>query len=432
MFTSGEIAQWLSKGWKNETPFFQGLEISGISHDTRTLKPGEVYIAIKGATHDGHDFVQQAFQKGAVAAIVGSDGCPQPSSDASAKCPYLVVPDTMDALWKLASGYRATWSGTVIGITGSAGKTTVKEMLASVLAQKGTVAKTPGNWNNDIGLPLSMLAAGRHADFFVFELGMNHPGEINRLASLLRPDWALITNIGKAHIEFFPFDPAQGRQTLEKIADEKSAIFKHATHAVLDADGEFFERMGQQFDGLVTPLTSEKFAVNQPGAHMVQNARFAATLGLELGLSSEQVQKGLDSFEPAPMRWQTIKKDGVLFINDAYNANPLSMRAALSAFAELPCEGRKFAVLGAMRELGKASEEEHRELGIFVDTLGFHDVITIGEAGARIVCKGLGGVDKDTAVNELRDQLRAGDMVLLKASRGEKLETIFEDLKTRI
>jgi UDP-N-acetylmuramoyl-tripeptide--D-alanyl-D-alanine ligase len=144
------------------------------------------------------------------------------------------------------------------------------------------------------------------------------------------------------------------------------------------------------------------------------------------------VQKGLDSFEPAPMRWQTIKKDGVLFINDAYNANPLSMRAALTTFAQLSCEGRRFAVLGGMRELGAQSEVEHRELGQFVDTLKLDGVITIGKPGAQIVCSGMLGVEKSAAVENLRTRLRAGDMVLFKASRGERLETILDELKNKI
>jgi len=313
----------------------------------------------------------------------------------------------------LAAGARSTWTGTVIGITGSAGKTTVKELVASVLEQKGTVAKTLGNWNNDIGLPLSILAADRNADFFVFELGMNHPGEIDRLASLLKPDWALITNIGKAHTEFF--------QGLEGIADEKAAVLNHTSNALLDADSEWFDRLKSGFSGSVSTLTEKPFIAPQPGAHMVQNTRFAATLGLELGLSAEEIQKGLDAFEPAPMRWQTSKKDGVLFVNDAYNANPLSMRAALSTFAELPGDGRKFVVLGGMRELGASEADEHRTLGKFADALGFDCFIRVGSAWPD-------GIKKSVAVERLREKLRAGDRVLLKASRGEHLETILEEL----
>ena len=417
MYTSSEFSTWVSSPWNSLHEGAEVFSILGISHDTRRLKAGEVYIAIRGENHDGHDFVEQAVAKGAAGLIVEKDF-------PNIQVPQLVVPDTLSALWQIAAGARTTWQGTVIGVTGSAGKTTVKEMIASVLSQKGTVSKTLGNWNNEIGLPLSMIAADRASDYFVFELGMNHPGEIDLLAGLLKPDWALITNIGKAHIGFF--------RTLAEIADEKAAILNHAKHGVLDADSEWFGRMKERFDGRVVALTDEPFRVSQPGAHMMQNARFAATLGLELGLSKEEVQAGLDEFNPAPMRWATSLYHGMVFINDAYNANPLSMRAAISTFAELPCAGRKFLVLGGMLELGDCAEEEHRELGRFVDSFGFERVITIGGLGAQIVCNGLPGVEKAVAAQVLRDELRAGDMVLLKASRGERIETILAELKKEL
>jgi UDP-N-acetylmuramyl pentapeptide synthase len=416
-YSAAECAAWLSNVWKNSDRDFP---ILGISHDTRTLKPGELYIAIRGAAHDGHDFVAQAVEKGA-AGIIAEREFPM-----FGNLPQMIVPDTMAALWELAAGVRSRWTGTVIGITGSVGKTTVKEMIASVLAQKGTVAKTPGNWNNDIGLPLSMLAADRNADFFVFELGMNHPGEIGQLAALLKPDWAVLTDIGKAHIEFF--------QGLEKIAEEKASLLACADNALLDETSEWFELFKSKCKGRVVTFGKEpfEFTAPLPGVHMISNSRRAAALGLALGLSPEAVQSGLNAFKSAPMRWERTLHNGIVFINDAYNANPLSMRAALSTFAELPCEGRRFAVLGGMRELGGTAEAEHRELGQFIDTLKLDSVITIGEAGAQMVCAGILGVDKPAAVEILRTHLRAGDIVLFKASRGERLETILDELKTRI
>jgi len=425
-YSAAEYAEWCSNVWINSDANFP---ILGISHDTRTLKPGDVYIAIKGATHDGHDFVAQAVEKGAAGLIVERE-FPSFAKAAAGrpniKVPQMVVFDTMAALWALAAGVRSHWTGTVIGITGSVGKTTVKELIASVLAQKGIVCKTPGNWNNDIGLPLSMLAADRNADFFVFELGMNHPGEIDSLAGLLKPDWAVITDIGKAHIEFF--------QGLEEIAQEKAALLAHADHALLDETSEWFELFRSKCAGRIVTFGKEPFAftVPLPGEHMIRNARRAAALGLALGLSPEAVQAGLLAFQSAPMRWERSLHKGIIFINDAYNANPLSMRAALTTFAQLPCEGRRFAVLGGMRELGAQTETEHRELGQFVDTLKLDGVITVGELGAQIVCDGMIGVEKSAAVETLGTRLRAGDMVLFKASRGERLETILEELKTKI
>lgn len=416
-YSAAELSGWVSRPWKHSN---RNFPILGISHDTRTLKPGEVYIAIKGENHDGHDFVQQAVEKGAVGLIVEKEVA------GFADIPQLIVPDTLAALHELASGIRLRWKGLVIGITGSAGKTTVKEMIAAVLAQKGTVAKTPGNWNNEIGLPLSMLAADRNADFFVFELGMSHPGEIDRLASLLKPDWAVLTDIGKAHIEFF--------QGLEKIAEEKSALTAHADHVLLDETSEWFELFKSRCRGEVVVFGQESFGFElpQPGEFMICNARRAVALGRELGLSDAQIQAGLNAFEPAAMRWERLLHHGIVLINDAYNANPLSMRAALNAFADMPCEGRRFAVLGAMLELGNQAEEEHRSLGEFVDTLGLDGVVTIGEAGAWIHCHGIVGVSKEAAVKVLRDQLRSGDAVLFKASRGERLETALDELTAKL
>ncbi|MFA7369225.1 MAG: Mur ligase family protein [Kiritimatiellales bacterium] len=416
-YSAAECAGWAAGVWRNSDGNFP---ILGISHDTRTLKPGELYIAIKGAAHDGHDFVSKAIEKGAAGLVVERE------FPMFGNVPQLIVPDTMPALWALAAGVRRHWAGTVIGITGSVGKTTVKELIASVLAQKGTVCKTLGNWNNDIGLPLSMLAADRHADFFVFELGMNHPGEIDRLAGLLKPDWAVLTDIGKAHIEFF--------QSLDGIAEEKAALLAHAGNALLDETSEWFGLFRAKCKGRIVTFGDEPFSFTAPlpGEHMIRNARRAAALGLALGLSPEAVQSGLSSFQSAPMRWERTMHNGIVFINDAYNANPLSMRAALTTFAGLPCEGRRFAVLGGMRELGETAEAEHRELGKFVDQLKLDGVITVGKAGARILCDSISGVEKSAAVEILRDQLRAGDMVILKASRGERLETILEELKNRI
>jgi UDP-N-acetylmuramoyl-tripeptide--D-alanyl-D-alanine ligase len=415
-YSAAECAAWVSVDWKNSETNFP---IRGICHDTRTLKPGDVYIAIKGATHDGHTFVTQAAGKGAAGLIVEKEF-------PNIEIPQMVVPNTMAALWALAAGVRSRWAGTVIGITGSVAKTTVKEMIASVLSQKGIVAKTLGNWNNDIGLPLSMLAADRNADFFVFELGMNHPGEIAPLAGLLKPDWAVITEIGKAHIEFF--------QGLEGIAEEKASLLAYADNALLDETSEWFELFRSKCKGRIVTFGSEPFTFIPPlpGEHMIRNSRRAAALGLALGVSSEAVQTGLSAFQSAPMRWERTLHNGIVFINDAYNANPLSMRAALTTFAQLPCEGRRFVVLGGMRELGAQGEAEHRELGQFIDTLKFDSVITIGEAGAQIVCDSMAGLEKIAAVDVLRTHLRAGDMVLFKASRGERLETILEELKTKI
>ncbi|MBM4152421.1 MAG: UDP-N-acetylmuramoyl-tripeptide--D-alanyl-D-alanine ligase [Kiritimatiellaceae bacterium] len=412
-YHGSECAAWLSSHWTYSSGDFP---VHGINHDTRTLNPGDLYVAIRGTTHDGHTFVPQAVEKGASALLV------ERLFPEFKHIPQMVVPDAMVALWQLAAGVRKGWKGTVVGITGSVGKTTVKELIASVLAQQGKVCKTPGNWNNDIGLPLSMLGSDRDADFFVFELGMNHPGEIDRLAGLLRPNWAVITEIGKAHIEFF--------NSLEDIAKEKASILVHADGAILDETSEWFELFRSRCKGRIVTFGKEpfEFVVPLPGEHMIRNARHAAAIGHVLGLHPTAIQAGLSAFTSAPMRWESIHHKGINFINDAYNANPLSMRAALTTFSQLPCAGRRFAVLGGMRELGALTEAEHRDLGHFVNALNLDEVITIGEAGKQMGCKGILGVEKSTAAEILKEQLREGDLVLFKASRGEHLETILEEV----
>ncbi|MFA5689421.1 MAG: Mur ligase family protein [Kiritimatiellales bacterium] len=416
MFSSGEFSKWTGAEWKNSADEFS---ITGVSHDTRTLDSGAVYIALRGAVHDGHDFIPAAVERGAVALVVEKE-------IPSAAVPQLIVPDSLTALRKLAAGVRTTWNGTVIGITGSAGKTTVKEMIAAVLSQKGRVSKTPGNWNNEIGLPLSMLAAERDSDFFVFELGMNHAGEIAVLASLLQPDWAVITDIGKAHIEFF--------DSVEAIATEKASLLKFAKNALLDETSEWFELLKQNTAGKISMFSDEvfEFSISVPGEHMIRNARRAVALARGLGFSAAEIQRGLDAFVPADKRWERAEISGVVFINDAYNANPLSMRAALTTFAGLPVAGKKVAVVGAMRELGAASDAEHRELGALIDSLNFDCVITIGSAGAKIVCRSCAGLSKEAAAEMLAGILNPGDAVFFKASRGEQLETLVEGLKEKI
>lgn len=416
MYASAQLAQWLSRRWE---PCGELFPVAGISHDTRTLRPGEVFIALRGEQFDGHDFVRQAAEKGA-AGIIAERACP------GVPCPQMVVPDAMQALWTLAACARRLWRGTVIGITGSAGKTTVKEMAASVLAQGGTVSKTPGNWNNDIGLPLGMLAADSASDFFVFELGMNHPGEIGRLAGLLRPDWALITTVGKAHIEYF--------DSVAHIAEEKASILEHAGAALLDARSEWLDLFKRRCAGRIVLFDAETlpFQAAQPGAHMAANARLAAALGLQLGLTPDRIQAGLDAFRPAPMRWERSERNGIVFINDAYNANPLSMRAAIAAFAELSGVRRRFLVLGGMRELGADNEAEHRALGEFIAPFGFDGVLATGGAAGLIRCPGARDMSKADAARFLAEELRSGDAVLFKASRGEKLETVLEELKKGI
>lgn len=445
VFSPEVLSQWLSAEWRGGVPREM---LTGICTDTRTLRPGELYVALQGERFDGHDFVRQAFANGAAGALV-QEGYEY------ADGPVLQAANTLLGLQALAAGYRTTWTAVTIGITGSVGKTTVKEMCADVLSMRGDTHRTAGNYNNHIGLPLSMLAMPCDAAYGVFEIGMSRPGEIDHLAALLRPGIAILTDIADAHREAF--------DSLEAIALEKARLAAQVPPSgkvILDCDSEWFElirrhtcagvkTISMQGDAdyigrPVDPLTLEvesaaalypprTFPVPLPGEHMMRNALRAVVLGYELGVPPEDIAEGLRRFRPAPMRWERSEIDGIEFINDAYNANPLSMRANLKTFAVLPGGGRKWAVIGGMRELGAVAEAEHAALGRCIDGLGLDGVITVGALGRMITCRTGRNVFHTDSCSEaariLRRHLRSGDRVLLKASRGERLEQVLEYFK---
>lgn len=437
-FRPGELSQWISRLWKNGMP--EGL-VTGIAHDTRTLKPGDLYVAIQGDHFDGHAFVREAFERGAAGALVRDDF-------QWVDNPVLMVPDTVKGLQDLARGYRKKWIGSVVGITGSVGKTTVKEMCADILAMDGETHRTSGNYNNHIGLPLTMLSMPPTARYGVFEIGMSHPGEIGALGYLLHPKIGIVTDICNAHRESFA--------SIEQIAREKMKLVERVPSSgtvILDRDSEWYAMMRSHtcasvrtvsFEGIadyvgrkvgdgVMNVNGFSYIMPQPGEHMMRNALRAIALGLELRIEPDQIAEGLRMFRAPPMRWQESEINGVRFINDAYNANPLSMRAGLRTFADLRGAGQKWAVVGGMRELGNVAEEEHAALGRFIDGLGLDGVVVVGELGRRIVCQSAprffqcGG--NEEAAQVLKDNLSAGDRVLLKASRGEQLEQVLHYFK---
>jgi UDP-N-acetylmuramoyl-tripeptide--D-alanyl-D-alanine ligase len=444
-FHPAELSKWISSPWENGVP---ADPVTGISNDTRTIRPGNLYVAIRGENFDGHDFIEQAFEKGAAGALV-SEGFEWTEN------PVLHVPDTIEGLQDLARGFRKTWHGIVVGITGSVGKTTVKEMCSAILSMVGETHCTTGNYNNHIGLPLSMMAMPREAQYGVFEIGMNHPGEIGPLVDILQPRVGIITDIGNAHREHF--------HSVEEIAREKAQLLKQIPESglvILDRDSEWFhliknhtcagvitvsmkgeaDYVGQASSGEVLSVLPQaalrkpcSFLMPLPGGHMMKNALRAIALGLELGLSPSEVAEGLSACRLPSMRWEESEVDGIQFINDAYNANPLSMRANLSTFAALPGAGKKWAVVGGMRELGGTAEAEHAVLSRFIDELGLDGVIAVGELGKSIVCPSTGCsfhvTEAAEAAGILKAHLQTGDRVLLKASRGERLEQVLEYFK---
>jgi len=445
-FRPEDLADWTGGEWSA----LPAAMPSGVSHDTRTIRTGDLYVAIAGERYDGSCFVRQAFDFGASAAMVES----QP--EGTEYRPLLHVDDVRQALKLMARGHRRRLAGRICGITGSVGKTTVKEMLAGILSLHGDTSATLGNWNNDIGLPLSLLAMEPDDSFGVFEVAMNHPGEIAALSDILRPDCAVMCTVGLAHSQYFA--------DVEGIAREKSSLLKalpDSGFALLSSDEEWFDLFRASTAARIVTVSlsgpadyagrldesgtlgistgAEDFCVRlaQPGEHIARDALLAAAAAIELGAAVETVREGLESFRALSKRWERFDWNGVEIVNDAYNANLLSMKAALKTLARVECSGNRWAVLGGMNELGDMSAEAHREVGAAVAGSA-ERLLGIAAGGEMIVAAARqAGMsrqrtsvcpDTDSAAEILMHGLRAGDCVLLKASRSLKLERIIDRL----
>ncbi len=426
--------------------------VTRISTDSRTLQPGDLFLALRGENFDGHRFLEQAVERGAAGLVVAADWRGEEPA-----VPVLRVPDTLVAYQEIAAKYRATLSLHVIAITGSNGKTSTKDFVAAVLGRRFRVTKTQGNFNNHVGLPRTMLEAGREDEVAVWELGMNHPGEIAALARLAQPEIGIITNIGIAHIEFM------GSQ--EAIAQEKGALAEAigpAGTVILNGDDPFSEGIAARTQARVVlaginqgsvravevsqSAAGSEFTVMErahrcrtqlpvPGLHMVQNALLAVAAGRSFAMTLEECAAGLASAPLTKARLQVREVQGVQFIDDSYNANPDSMKAALRTLVELETDGRRVAVLGAMGELGTESGRGHREVGETAATLRIDRLVAVGDIGAQIgeaarragladVC--LAGTPAEAAAL-LRDTVVPGDLVLVKGSRSARMEEVLEE-----
>ena len=369
------------------------------------------------------------------------------------------VKDTLGALQQIAAEYRRSLPMQVVAITGSNGKTSTKDLTAAVLAERYPVTKTEGNFNNHIGLPLTMLRARSVDHVGVFEIGMNHPGEIAPLAALAAPDVAIITNIGIAHIEFMG--------SREAIAQEKGMLAEALPPSgtvILSAEDEFSRGIAartkadavfcgidegdirasdlrQDFAGIKFRLSAEDRSVEVslpvPGVHTVRNALLAAAAGRAFGLSLEECAAGLSKLRLTKGRLEQKLARGVQIIDDTYNANPDSMAAALETLAQMPGAGRRIAVLGRMGELGSESERGHQRVGEIAADLGLDCLITVGDEAALTADAawrgGLSQVIKvastEEAVKSLRALTRAGDVVLVKGSRSARMERVVEGMQ---
>ena len=369
--------------------------------DSREVKPGMGFVALKGEKSDGHDFIPQAKAAGAVEIV-----------------------DGLEELQRRANEYRRTLKAKVIGITGSAGKTTTKELLKAFLSTAGKTHATEGNFNNHIGLPLTILNCPEDADFLVVEMGTNHPGEIAALCRIAEPDAGLITNVGTAHLEFF------GSQ--DGIAAEKGVLGASAKDFfVIGSDNVRLEALKGMCRGeavvadVAQDWMREALEGVLPGAHNVANACIAYAVAERFGVTREKAVRVLGDFALPGARWRKVEKWGATFIDDTYNANPDSMIAALDAFAATPCTGRRIAVLGDMFELGADSAALHRKVFAHAMALGIPLVIGVGEQSSQCLCH---LVYRDLAVlkKKFRVDVSAGDLVLLKASHSMKLGELLD------
>ena len=364
--------------------------------DSREVKPGMGFVALKGEKSDGHDFIPQAKAAGAVEII-----------------------DGLEDLQRRANEYRRTLKAKVIGVTGSAGKTTTKELLKAFLSTAGKTHATEGNFNNHIGLPLTILNCPADADFLVVEMGTNHLGEIRALCDIAEPDAGLITNVGTAHLEFF--------KTQDGIAAEKGVLGASAKEFfVVGSDNVRLEALKAMCRGEAVVADTaqewmrEALAGVLPGAHNVANACVAFAVAERFGVTRERAVAALRDFALPGARWRKVEKWGATFIDDTYNANPDSMIAALDAFVATPCDGRRIAVLGDMFELGADSAALHRKVFDHAMALGIPLVIGVGEQSSQCLCH-LAYKELAALMKKFRVDVSAGDLVLLKASHSMKL-----------
>jgi len=426
--------------------------INKVSTDSRTIKPGELFVALRGENFEGHDFVAASAKAGGTGALVDLQWVGNVPNNFA----LLRATDTLQAYQTLAANYRRSLAMKVLAITGSNGKTSTKDFAAAVLARRFRVTKTEGNFNNHVGLPRTILEATSEDEVAVWEIGMNHPGEIAALSKIAAADAAIITNIGVAHIEFMG--------SREAIALEKGALaeaIEPQGTVVLNADDPFTEGIAARTRAKVVLAGTTGGAVRAieirqsaegseftivegahrcraqlpvAGSHMVQNALLAVAAGRAFGLSIEECAAGLAAAPLTKARLQIKEINGVQFLDDSYNANPDSMKAALRTLVELDTEGKRIAVLGEMRELGAESERAHREVGETAATLGVNQLITIGDT-AELIAEGArtAGLDKVSSVRSTADAAKLlgeiaepGDLVLIKGSRAARTEEVIQ------
>jgi UDP-N-acetylmuramoyl-tripeptide--D-alanyl-D-alanine ligase len=424
----------------------------GYSIDSRTIGKGELFFAVKGERLDGHDFVAAALERGAAAAVVRKDQRNRYVDTA----PLLAVDDTLTALQTLATAVRKLWGKPLVGVTGSAGKTTTKEAIAHVLSSRFRVLKSEGNFNNHFGLPLMLLKLEPEHDIAVIEMGMSHAGEIRALAKIAQPEIGVVTNVAPVHLEFFDSIAGIARAKYELV----ESLPSNGT-AVLNADDEYVSQFGRDFQGnvltygtkpaadiraenvkslgtqgsqfdVVIAGTRETARLQLVGDHNILNALAAVGVGLARGMKLPETIAALATLAPADKRGQVLQLGNITVVNDCYNSNPTALKAMVEALAGMKA-ARRIVVAGEMLELGPAGEEMHRAAGREVAEQKIDVLVGVrGQAQAMVESARGNGIQAifvaspEEAAEWLARETRDGDVVLLKASRGVKLERALE------
>jgi UDP-N-acetylmuramoyl-tripeptide--D-alanyl-D-alanine ligase len=430
----------------------------GYSIDSRTVGAGELFFAVKGERLDGHDFVAAAFERGAVAAVVSTDQLHRFEDQTR----LLAVDDTLVALQSLATAVRKIWGKPLVGVTGSAGKTTTKEAIAHVLSSRFRVLKSEGNFNNHFGLPLMLLKIEPEHDVAVIEMGMSHAGEIRALAKIAQPEIGVVTNVAPVHLEFFDSLAGIARAKYELV----ESLPANGT-AILNADDEYVSQFGRGFKGkvisyglrttadvraenvqsngaegsrfdVITANGRESAILPLVGEHNVLNALAAISVGSARGMSLSEAVVALASLKPADKRGQVLQLGNITVINDCYNSNPKALNAMVDALAAMKAT-RRIVVAGEMLELGPSGEELHRAAGqhlaeknieVLVGVRGLAQAMVDGARSAGTLAEFV--TTPEEAGEWLARESRDGDIVLLKASRGVKLEKALETWKSKI
>lgn len=440
-----------SRGWAS-------VVVSGYSIDSRTVQRGDIFFAIRGEHFDGHDFVSAALEAGAAAAVIERSQLGKFHGSVARKR-LLLVDDPLLAMQRLASSVRRYWGKRVIGITGSAGKTTTKEAIALVLERSFRVHKSLGNLNNHYGLPLQLLRLQTEHEIAVLEMGMSHSGEIAGLCKIAAPDWGVVTNVGMAHAENFP----DGQAGIARAKYELIASLPRLGTAILNCDDPYVQQFGRDFAGktiyfgtgsCADPRAESMTAMGTEGTrfdviageeratiqlkllgeHNVRNALASIAVGVASGIPLEECAAALEAMLPADKRGQTLQIRGATLLNDCYNSNPQALCAMVDTLMTIPAK-RRIVVAGEMLELGPESPKLHYECGEYMGKHGVNVVLGVrGEAKSIVAGAKASGAEAiflptpDDAGAWLKDNLQQGDAVLLKASRGVRLERALEAL----